>query len=117
MTILKAANDNVQDEEQRKQKLTVPFPVNFTFEELFLTNSRGKNDLTIFRGIDLDVAPGTCVSVCMQEVRNDMVEMVDVAISALIPTNAVDEIRNLHFAAASLNLTAGKISDIIMNQE
>ena len=90
--------------ESSAMKAAVPFPVSVFVQELHLMN---KDILSIFHEIDLAVAPGGAISVCIQEVRNDLLVLVDVACSATIPKDKVDEIRDLHFACASTSLTAG----------
>jgi hypothetical protein len=90
-------------------KSSLSFPIILSIQDLYMRNAH--NALTIFNSLELNVAPGVLVSVFMKKVQNEMMELNEVAVSAVMPPDVDDEIRSVHFTATSTSLTAGHSPD------
>jgi hypothetical protein len=89
-------------------KAALPFPVNIYVNDMYIMNAHHNNAMTTLRGFELDVAPGIEVALCVQKAQNELFDLDDVAVSASIPVDNEGLIENLHFAAVSMCLTAGR---------
>ncbi|CAJ1953996.1 unnamed protein product [Cylindrotheca closterium] len=107
----KPSSTDSKDRSAANWKAALIFPINLSIDDLHIVNAYKNNAMTVVREFDLDVAPGIDVSFCAKNVKNELIDLTDVAITAHVPIYEDDVIEKLHFAAASTSLTAGRSTD------
>eukprot|EP00980_Cylindrotheca_fusiformis_P020271 scaffold7330_cov146-Cylindrotheca_fusiformis.AAC.10 len=97
-----------EDEIKPNWKAALPFPVNICAKDIHLANAYNIKKVTELNGLELDVAPGIDVAIILQRAHNDLYDIEDIAVTALVPVDKDGVIEKLHVAAAKTVLTAGR---------
>lgn len=103
-----SGENKVEEVPKANWKAALPFPVNICANDIHLANAYNIKEVSNFIGLELDVAPGIDVAITLQRAHNDLYDIENIAVTALIPVDKDDVVEKLHVAAAQTTLTAGR---------